>query len=82
MEVETEMLDSAKENGSSTNQEVKKNSDTSSMERREKTYVWLCGVLTLTPIILIIVMLLSLPTVFYALHKKPQSNVSKLLLCT
>ena len=47
MEVETEMLDSAKENGSSTNQEVKKNSDTSSMERREKTYVWLCGVLTL-----------------------------------
>ena len=78
MEMETVMLDSAKEDGSSANQEVKKSSDTSSMERREKTYVWLCGVLTLTPIILIIVMLLSLPTVFYALHKKPQSNVSKL----
>ena len=71
--METAMLDSPYE--SVHNQEVKKSSDTSSMEKREKIYVWLCGVLTLTPIMLVMLMLLSLPTVFYTLQKKSQSTV-------
>ena len=82
MEMETAMLESPYE--SFHNQEVKKSSDTSSMEKssdassmekREKIYVWLCGVLTLTPIMLIMLMLLSLPTVFYTLQKKSRSIV-------
>ena len=69
---ETATLGSAKQTD---NHEIKKSSDTSSMERREKIYVWLCGVLTLTPIILIILALFSLPTVFYTSQKNSQSAV-------
>ena len=59
-----------------TNHEDKKSADTSSIEKRGKIYVWLCGVLTLTPIILIILVLLSLPTVFfYTSKEKSQSAV-------
>ncbi len=73
MEMETATL---KSETVTTNHEVKKSSDTSSMERREKIYVWLCGVLTLTPIILIILVLLSLPTVFFlTLERESQSTV-------
>ena len=73
MEMETATLKSVTV---STNHEVKKSSDTSSMEKRGKIYVWLCGVLTLTPIILIILVLLSLPTVFfYTSKRKSQSAV-------
>ena len=72
------MLDSAKESGVVTNQEVKKSADVSSKERKERTYVWLCGVLTLTPIILITLVLVSLPTVFYNLRRN-QSTVRKII---
>ena len=78
---ETAILESAKETATlgsakqTDNHEVKKSSDTSSMERREKIYVLLCGVLTLTPIILIILALFSLPTVFYTSQKNSQSAV-------
>ena len=68
------MLESVKESGVVTNQEVKKSADASSKERRERIYVWLCGVLTLTPIILVILALFSLPTVFYTLRRN-QSTV-------
>ena len=78
MEMETATLEPVTV---STNHEAKKSSDTSSMERREKIYVWLCGVLTLTPIILIIVMLLSLPTVFFlTIESKSQSTVRIIIL--
>ena len=89
MEMETTTLESGKETATLdskaeerdilTNHEAKKSSDTSSMERREKIYVWLCGVLTLTPIMLIILVLLSLPTVFYALQGNSQSTVRIIL---
>ena len=78
MEMETATLESETV---TTNHEVKKSADTSSMERREKIYVWLCGVLTLTPIILIILVLLSLPTVFfYTSKRESQSAVRKIIL--
>ena len=78
MEMETATLESETV---TTNHEVKKSSDTSSMEGREKIYVWLCGVLTLMPIILIILALLSLPTVFfYTLESKSQSTVRIIIL--
>ena len=48
-----------------------------SEKRRRKLYIWLCGVLTLIPVMLTIIGLLSLPTVFYAL---PTNNAVRSLL--
>ena len=77
MEMETATV---KSETVTTNHEVKKSSDTSSMERREKIYVWLCGVLTLTPIILIIVVLFSLPTVFYLTVARESQTIVRIII--
>ena len=51
--------------------EVKKGSeyDADSEKRRQKMYIWLCGILTLIPLVLVILTLFALPTVLYASQK-------------
>ena len=55
-----------------------KSPDPSSEERRKKLYIRLCEVLILTPVMLVIIGLLSLPTVFYVLP--PNYTVSIIII--